>query len=83
MLLQPELLLLDEPTGGLTLDESIRIMNLIKELTKEITVILVEHKMSVVMDFAERISVMDKGKIIAEGAPDEIRKNQLILFQVE
>lgn len=76
--LQPELLLLDEPTGGLTLDESIRIMNLIKELTKEITVILVEHKMAVVMDFADRISVIDKGKIIAEGAPDEIRKNQLV-----
>ena len=76
--LQPELLLLDEPTGGLALDESITVMNLIKELTKEITVILVEHKMSVVMDFAERISVMDKGKIIAEGTPDEIRNNELV-----
>ena len=75
--LQPELLLLDEPTGGLTIDESFRIMKMIKKLTKEMTVILVEHKMSVVMDFSERISVMNKGKIIAEGTPEEIRNNKL------
>jgi len=76
--LKPELLLLDEPTGGLTLDESKKIMNMIKDLTKEITVILVEHKMSVIMDFAERISVMNKGRIIAEGSTEEIRRNDLV-----
>jgi branched-chain amino acid transport system ATP-binding protein len=75
--LKPELLLLDEPTGGLTIDESFKIMNMIKELTKKMTVILVEHKMAVVMDFSERISVMNKGKIIAEGTPEEIRNNKL------
>jgi branched-chain amino acid transport system ATP-binding protein len=76
--LKPELLLLDEPTGGLTLDESKKVMNMIKDLTKEITVILVEHKMSVIMDFAERISVMNKGKIIAEGSTKEIQRNDLV-----
>jgi branched-chain amino acid transport system ATP-binding protein len=75
--LEPELLLLDEPTGGLTLEESLKVMELIKRLTKDITVILVEHKMAVVMDFARKISVMDKGRLIAEGTPDEIRHNQL------
>jgi branched-chain amino acid transport system ATP-binding protein len=76
--LEPELILLDEPTGGLTLDESFKIMNMIRELTRKMTVILVEHKMSIVMNFAQRISVMNKGQIIAEGTPDEIQNNELV-----
>jgi branched-chain amino acid transport system ATP-binding protein len=74
----PELLLLDEPTAGSTPVETRLIMNLVKELSRTLTVVVVEHKMDVVMNLAERVTVMHQGKIIADGTPNSIKNNDLV-----
>jgi branched-chain amino acid transport system ATP-binding protein len=74
----PTLLMLDEPTAGSTPAETHLTMDLVKDLSKELSIIIVEHKMDVVMNLAERITVMHQGKIIADGTPNEIRNNDLV-----
>ena len=71
----PELLILDEPTQGLSEGEIARLCELVQEISKQATVLLIEHNMSVVMGLAERITVMNSGKILAEGTPEEIENN--------
>ncbi len=73
--LEPELLILDEPTQGLALAEIESFCGLIRTIAETATILLIEHNMSVVLELAKRISVMDRGAIIAEGAPDEIERN--------
>jgi branched-chain amino acid transport system ATP-binding protein len=73
---EPELLLMDEPTAGLTPDETVRIMKLIKTVSKGLTIILVAHDMDVVMKVSDRITVLHQGKMLAEGSPEEIKKNE-------
>jgi len=70
---EPKLLLLDEPSSGLTATESADIISRIRNLGKEITVILVAHDMDLVFGVAERITVLHYGEIITEGTCDEIR----------
>ncbi len=74
--LEPELLILDEPTQGLALDEISNFCELIRAISKRATVLLIEHNMSVVLELAEKITVMDKGRVIAEGQPAEIEQNE-------
>jgi len=74
----PRLLLLDEPTAGMSPRETERTMHLIRQLAKDVAVILVEHDMDVVMAISDKISVMHQGAIIAEGNPDEIQKNDRV-----
>jgi branched-chain amino acid transport system ATP-binding protein len=74
----PELLLLDEPTAGMSPEETDETMGLIRELAQGRTVILVEHKMKVVMKISDRITVLHQGQVLAEGTPDEIRGNTLV-----
>ena len=74
----PRLLLLDEPTAGMSLRETERTAELIRNLAKELTVVLVEHDMEVVMSISDRISVMHQGSLIAEGTPVEIQSNELV-----
>jgi len=74
----PELLLLDEPTAGSSPAETKVTVNLIRELSKTLTIVVVEHKMDIVMDLARRIAVMHRGKLIADGTPEEIRANKLV-----
>jgi len=74
----PKLLLLDEPTAGSTPVETDLMMNLIKELSKTHTILVVEHKMDFVMNLVRRISVMHRGEIIADGTPKEIRSSDLV-----
>jgi branched-chain amino acid transport system ATP-binding protein len=71
----PILLLLDEPTAGMSPEETDETMHLIRELAAGRTVVLVEHKMKVVMGISDRITVLHQGQVLAEGTPDAIRAN--------
>jgi branched-chain amino acid transport system ATP-binding protein len=71
---RPQLLLLDEPMAGLGVTESTRMVKLLGELRKEVTIILVEHDMEAVFALADRISVLVYGRVIASGAPPDIRQ---------
>ena len=72
---QPKLLLMDEPTAGMSPEETTVMMDLITELSQERTVILVEHKMKMVMGLCKRLIVLHHGELLAEGSPDDIRNN--------
>jgi branched-chain amino acid transport system ATP-binding protein len=74
----PALLLLDEPTAGMSPEETDETMRLIRELAAGRTVILVEHKMKVVMRISDRITVLHQGQVLAEGTPEEIRSNDRV-----
>jgi branched-chain amino acid transport system ATP-binding protein len=78
---EPKLLLLDEPAAGMNPQESVELMHLIRRLRDEfrLTVLLVEHNMKVVMGVCERIHVMDHGESIAEGAPEDIRRDAKVI----
>jgi branched-chain amino acid transport system ATP-binding protein len=69
----PKLLLLDEPTAGMSRDEAARFMSLIGALPETLTIMIVEHDMDVVFGLANRIAVLDAGRLIADGTPEEIR----------
>ncbi|WP_378945819.1 ABC transporter ATP-binding protein [Mesorhizobium sp. ANAO-SY3R2] len=73
--LKPRLLILDEPTQGLSDGEIDNFIGLVREIARDATVLLIEHNMPVVMDLAHRITVFDAGRILAEGSPAEIRAN--------
>jgi branched-chain amino acid transport system ATP-binding protein len=70
---EPRLLLLDEPTAGMSPEEARAMMDLILKLNQERTVIVVEHRMKLVMGISDRIIVLHQGRLLAEGSPEEIR----------
>jgi len=70
------LLLLDEPMAGLGVTESARMVKLLQELRREVSIVLVEHDMDAVFALADRISVLVYGRVIASGTPAEIRQNE-------
>ena len=72
----PQVLLLDEPMAGLGITESARMVKLLQELRREVTIVLVEHDMDAVFALADRISVLVYGRIIASGTPSEIHNNE-------
>jgi branched-chain amino acid transport system ATP-binding protein len=76
----PELLLLDEPTAGMAREEIPRLMEVIQQIRQrgDKTLMLVEHKMDLVMNVSDRITVMHQGQILAEGTPSEIAANQTV-----
>jgi branched-chain amino acid transport system ATP-binding protein len=74
----PALLLLDEPTAGMSPEETDETMGLIRELAAGRTIVLVEHKMKLVMRISDRITVLHQGQVLAEGTPDEIRANEAV-----
>jgi len=73
---RPQLLLLDEPMAGLGVTESARMVKLLQELRKEVTIVLVEHDMDAVFALADRISVLVYGRVIASDVPVAIRQNE-------
>jgi branched-chain amino acid transport system ATP-binding protein len=73
--LKPRLLILDEPTQGLADSEIDNFIGLVREIAKSATVLLIEHNMPVVMQLADRITVFNVGKILAEGTPEQVRAN--------
>lgn len=78
---QPQLLLLDEPAAGMNPQETHELMEMIRWIRDELklTILLIEHDMSLVMGVCERIYVLDYGSIIAEGTPAEIRSNPCVI----
>jgi branched-chain amino acid transport system ATP-binding protein len=79
--LRPRLLLLDEPTAGMNPHESAEVLRLIREIHDryDLTIIIVEHNMPVVMQLSHRIQALNYGQIIAEGTPEEIRVNSQVI----
>ncbi|MER9689908.1 MULTISPECIES: ABC transporter ATP-binding protein [unclassified Mesorhizobium] len=73
--LKPRLLILDEPTQGLADSEIDNFIGLVREIAKSATVLLIEHNMPVVMQLADRITVFNAGRILAEGTPEQVRAN--------
>jgi branched-chain amino acid transport system ATP-binding protein len=78
---QPRLLLLDEPTAGMNPQESAALSEFMRRLRDDLdlTIVLIEHDMKVVMGVSERVTVLDYGKKIAEGAPAEVRANPAVI----
>jgi branched-chain amino acid transport system ATP-binding protein len=77
---QPKLLLLDEPAAGFTPQEKVELMALVQKIIdKGVTVFLIEHDMKVVMGVSSRIVVLDHGEKIAEGTPEEVRKDRRVI----
>ena len=77
----PELLLLDEPAAGMNPQESLELMDFIRDIRDrfKVTILMIEHDMKVVMGVSEWIRVLDYGQLIAEGTPDEIKKNPRVI----
>ncbi len=76
---EPELLLLDEPASGLGADEMAQLGELIRNLTDRMSIVLVEHHMDLVMSVCDRITVLDFGKVVADGTPDEVRDDPAVI----
>lgn len=81
MAVEPELLLLDEPTAGMNLEEMVEMIQVIRRIHDEFgpAVYLIEHRMKVVMDLCDYIQTLNFGEVIAEGMPDEIRNNPVVI----
>jgi len=75
---RPRMLLLDEPMAGLGPEESARMVEMLRALKKELTILLIEHDMEAVFALADRITVLVYGRVIATGAPAEIRNNAAV-----
>ena len=81
MALQPRLILLDEPMAGMNLEEKEDMARYILDLNEEwgMTVLMIEHDMGVVMDISDRVVVLDYGKKIGDGTPEEVRTNEEVI----
>jgi branched-chain amino acid transport system ATP-binding protein len=79
--LRPRLLLLDEPTAGMSLHESLEVLHLIRRIRDQydLTIIIVEHNMPVVMQLCERLQVLSYGEIIAKGTPEKVRADPEVI----
>ena len=77
----PQILLLDEPMAGMNVEEKEDMSRFILDVNDEFgtTIVLIEHDMGVVMDLSDRVVVMDYGKKIGDGAPDDVRNNQAVI----
>jgi len=78
---RPKLLLLDEPAAGMNPQETLELMDFIRKIrdTFELSILVIEHDMKVIMGICERIYVLDYGKIIAEGTPEQIQKDPAVI----
>ena len=75
---EPQLLLLDEPTSGMSPDGTLGMIDLIHRLAQRYTIVLIEHHMNVVMSISDTISVLQAGQFIAEGTPEEIQNDDIV-----
>jgi len=72
---KPKVLFLDEPCAGLSPSERQRIFNMIRALPRDITLVMIEHDMDVALGLADRVTVMNRGRVMAEGTPAEVQSN--------
>jgi branched-chain amino acid transport system ATP-binding protein len=75
---KPEILLLDEPVAGMSIEEVHKTDRLIRGLAKQMTVLIIEHDMDLIMGISDSITVLHQGKVLAEGSPAEIRANRVV-----
>jgi branched-chain amino acid transport system ATP-binding protein len=75
MAVKPKVLLLDEPTAGLSAAEVVRVVGMVRSLPKDMTILMIEHDMDVAFDLADRITVLHQGRVIAEGGVEAIRND--------
>jgi branched-chain amino acid transport system ATP-binding protein len=76
--IRPKVLLLDEPTAGMSAEETRAMTALLAGLPRTVTLVVIEHDMAVVFDLAERITVLDYGRVLVEGTPQEVRSSELV-----
>ena len=76
---KPRLITLDEPTAGMTADETYKTGEMIKTMMKDKTVIVVEHDIDFVEQVAETVTVLHQGKVLAEGSFDEVKRNPKVV----
>ncbi|MGX7092188.1 ABC transporter ATP-binding protein [Hutsoniella sourekii] len=78
---QPKILFLDEPAAGMNPNETADLTNLIEQIRQQfdLTIVLIEHDMSLVMDICQRIYVLEYGRLIAQGTPEEIQQNEAVI----
>jgi branched-chain amino acid transport system ATP-binding protein len=76
---EPKLLCLDEPTAGMSAAETQETIELVRRIAGQLTILVVEHDMQVVMELADRITVLHYGCVLAEGTPSEIQNNPRVL----
>lgn len=74
----PDLFLMDEPTAGMSPEETRETVKLIEEIASDITLVLIEHDMHIVMGISDNITVMNNGAVLAQGSPEEIRNDQRV-----
>jgi branched-chain amino acid transport system ATP-binding protein len=78
--LRPKLLLLDEPTAGMNPTETAEMLGVIRQLKQQgLTILLIEHKLTLVMELSDRVVVMDNGRVIAEGTPEVVRSDPKVI----
>jgi len=73
--IRPKVLLLDEPTAGLSVAEVVRVVGMVRSLPRDVTILMIEHDMDVAFDLADRITVLHQGRILAEGNTGTVRSN--------
>ena len=76
---QPRVLLLDEPTAGMSPAETAAMIGMIQEMPRDITLLIIEHDMDVVFSLADRITVLHYGEVIADGTPEEVKGNPRVM----
>ncbi|WP_052668646.1 ABC transporter ATP-binding protein [Nitriliruptor alkaliphilus] len=74
----PRILLFDEPTAGMSAAETARFVELVRNLPRQITVLIIEHDLDVVFTLADRVTVLHLGAVVADGAPEQIRDSELV-----
>jgi branched-chain amino acid transport system ATP-binding protein len=76
---EPSLICLDEPTAGMSAAETAETIQLVRRIAKNLTILIVEHDMQLVMELCNRITVLNYGTILAEGTPEDIQRNPKVL----
>ncbi|WP_424005706.1 ABC transporter ATP-binding protein (plasmid) [Haloarcula salina] len=75
---EPDLLVMDEPTAGMSPDETVETRELVEDLAEDITIVIIEHDMDVVMRVADRLAVMENGSLLTVGPPSDVREDERV-----